>query len=53
MFVFPEQKYKLINYNRYSFSSFTCVYIRFIRKKTSVDRLLLEYMSKKLALYSQ
>jgi len=24
------------------------VYIRFIRKKTSVDKLLLEYMSKKL-----
>jgi len=25
-----------------------CVYIRFIRKKTSVDRPLLEYMSKSL-----
>jgi len=25
----------------------TCVYIRFVRKKTSVDTPLLEYMSKK------
>jgi len=27
---------------------FSCFYIRFIRGKTSVDKLLLEYMSKKL-----
>jgi len=25
-----------------------CIYIRFIRKKASVDKPLLEYMSKKL-----
>src|SRR6218665_2589966 len=41
------QKRSCTNFMHKPMSS-VCVYIRFIRKKTSVDKPLLEYMNKKL-----